>query len=255
MDLIVITGNHPRHSYFAKNMKKLTNNSFHIVQKREDFTPLSKNKIEEGHFHKRSEKEAFYFGNIDISGDLEVEADDLLNDTIYEKLLKLKPKVLLVYGSGLIGPKISQLAKNYNINLHGGLSPYYKGSATHFWPSYFLEPEFTGVTFHTISKKIDAGDIIHQTSVDLSYGDTLHDLSCKVIKKSIDEFSLLVPLLIKNLKVYKQKQVKNGKLFLKKDLRLEHLKFIYEFFNDDIADWKLNNGNIQEFKIFNENIK
>ena len=47
------------------------------------------------------------------------------------------------------------------------LSPWYKGTATHFWPSYFLEPEFTGVAIHELSKKIDSGPLVHQVSGDL----------------------------------------------------------------------------------------
>ena len=46
--------------------------------------------------------------------------------------------------------------------MHGGLSPWYKGGATHFWPTYLIEPEFTGITVHETTKDLDAGAIIHQ---------------------------------------------------------------------------------------------
>ena len=53
--------------------------------------------------------------------------------------------------------------------MHGGLSPWYKGGATHFWPTYLMEPEFTGITVHETTKDLDAGAIIHQEIVDLKH--------------------------------------------------------------------------------------
>ena len=38
----------------------------------------------------------------------------------------------------------------------------YKGEATLFWPFYHLKPQFCGSTFHQITKRADAREIIHQ---------------------------------------------------------------------------------------------
>mgnify|MGYP001330587242 CR=1 FL=1 len=68
-------------------------------------------------------------------------------------------------------------------NLHGGLSPDFKGAITHFWPTYLLKPQFTGCTIHLLRPKIDAGEIIHQTGAVMHKGDNLHELSCNTLKK------------------------------------------------------------------------
>ena len=39
------------------------------------------------------------------------------------------------------------------INVHLGLSPYYKGSATNFWPFVNNELQFLGVTFMVTDKE------------------------------------------------------------------------------------------------------
>ena len=79
-----------------------------------------------------------------------------------------------------------------------------QGTTTHFWPSYFLEPEFTGVAIHELSKKIDSGPLVHQVSGDLVLGDGIHELSSRTIKKSIDECIILLKNIISKKKIIVQ---------------------------------------------------
>lgn len=69
-------------------------------------------------------------------------------------------------------------------NLHLGLSPYYKGSATNLYPYLFREPECIGATIHIASEKVDNGNILHQFRPNLIETDDLHDIGNKVIKKA-----------------------------------------------------------------------
>ena len=71
-------------------------------------------------------------------------------------------------------------------NIHGGLSPSYKGCITHFWPSYLLEPEFTGMTLHKLTSDIDGGEIIHQTVVNLNKDDGIHENAARCVKEFSD---------------------------------------------------------------------
>ena len=80
------------------------------------------------------------------------------------------------------------------INIHLGLSPEYKGSATLLWPFYFLEPQYAGVTNHKITNKTDSGDILHQILPKFSKSDGIHEVSCKLIKKACKDIVKLVKL-------------------------------------------------------------
>lgn len=99
-----------------------------------------------------------------------IELDyDKLNSTETIDLIKLSDSdLILVYGSGLLKNRFLKEFNYLILNIHGGLSLYYKGAATMFWPFFFLEPNFVGVTLHRIVKGIDAGDILHQTVPKLS---------------------------------------------------------------------------------------
>ena len=50
--------------------------------------------------------------------------------------------------------KIMKVKIKLTINIHLGLSPWYRGSATLFWPSYNLEPRKTELLFIKLIKTL-----------------------------------------------------------------------------------------------------
>ena len=46
------------------------------------------------------------------------------------------------------------------INIHMGISPYYRGSSCNFWAIYDGNPSYVGATIHLLSKGLDSGDIL-----------------------------------------------------------------------------------------------
>ncbi len=90
------------------------------------------------------------------------------------------------------------------------------------------------MTFHLISKKLDSGNVIHHTIPKLDIKDNIHDVSCKLQLKSFKD-SLNIIKMIKNKKIKEYKLTQTGKLFLKKDFKPEHLRIIYNLYNDDIV--------------------
>lgn len=146
---------------------------------------------------------------------------------------------LIFYGPDLIHDDILNLCKDRAFNIHGGLSPYYKGAATMFWPFYFLEPNYVGTTIHHITSKIDAGNIIHQSVPVLQHGDGMHEVACKAMVETGNDLKKLLRLLSREDTIAGESQRKNGKLFLNKDWRPEHLKLIYDVYEDKIVDYYL----------------
>ena len=70
--------------------------------------------------------------------------------------------------------------------------------------------------------------------------DNIHDVSCKVQLKSFKD-SIKIIEMIKNKKIKKYTINQSGKLFLKKDFKPEHLRIIYNLYNDDIVKMFLKN--------------
>ena len=129
-----------------------------------------------------------------------------------------------------------------------------QGAITHFGPHIF-KTQYTGVTIHYITYKIDAGEIIHQTPEILVKGDGLHKLSSRSLKKGFES-------VVELLKKYKSigylssvRQKTNGKLWLKRDWKPEHLIIIYEKFSDKIVDMYLSKEIDQEIPKIYDNFK
>jgi hypothetical protein len=93
----------------------------------------------------------------------------------------LDPAVVLVFGTGLLkGDIISRFAGRI-INLHLGLSPYYRGSGTNFWPLVNREPECVGATIHYLDAGIDTGPLIAHARPEMAPGDGPHEVGNKAI--------------------------------------------------------------------------
>jgi len=99
---------------------------------------------------------------------------------------ELEPDVVLVFGCGLLHSLLIDRFEGRIINLHLGLSPYYRGSGTNFWPLVNREPEYVGVTIHGVDAGIDTGPIICHGRPEIERGDGIHDIGNKAIMVGTD---------------------------------------------------------------------
>ena len=89
------------------------------------------------------------------SGDLNLLAKPQLSEA-------LGSDIFVVFGSSYIkGWLIEFLVQNNALNIHMGLSPYYRGSSCNFWALYDNRPEFIGATIHLLSRGLDSGPILY----------------------------------------------------------------------------------------------
>jgi methionyl-tRNA formyltransferase len=73
----------------------------------------------------------------------------------------LDADLLLVFGGSFIRPPLVDLLMDRHcVNIHLGVSPYYRGTATNFWSLYDGRPDLVGATVHLLSRDLDAGPIL-----------------------------------------------------------------------------------------------
>ncbi len=73
----------------------------------------------------------------------------------------LDSDLYVVFGSSFIkGWLCDFLVSKSAINLHMGLSPFYRGAACNFWAMYDLLPNYVGATWHFLSRGLDSGPIL-----------------------------------------------------------------------------------------------
>lgn len=117
---------------------------------------------------------------------LNIKCGDINSPELREFLKSIKPDIIAVLGSSVIKPEMISLPAAAMINIHSGLSPYYRGTWSHGWPLVNREPEYIGVTVHHVNAGIDTGDIIYQTRPLLEKNDDLNSIFLKVIAEGIE---------------------------------------------------------------------
>lgn len=96
-----------------------------------------------------------------LSGDLNQCSMNLLSDF-------LKSDVYVVFGSSYIkGELVDFLVKQKAINIHAGVSPYYRGTDCNFWALYDDNPHLVGTTIHLLSKGLDSGPMLYHAMSNL----------------------------------------------------------------------------------------
>ena len=93
-----------------------------------------------------------------------------------------KPDLVCVFGTSLIKGEL--LEKFTLVNLHGGLSPEYRGADCTFWALYNGEPEKVGCTLHFIDAGIDTGRLIAHVCPEVHPGDDELTLFWRAVRDS-----------------------------------------------------------------------
>lgn len=244
MKIALITGDHQRHAYLASRLAATGKLAGWVVEEREAFLPApppglpaETEALFERHFRLREEAETAVFGTpqVDVSR-YGVSREDLNAPATIDFLRSLAPDLVLSYGCHKLEAPLREAVGATFWNTHGGLSPQYRGVITHFWPSYMLEPQMTGVTLHETTDELDGGAIIHQSGAVLQRGDGVHLLAARTVKAYADTIGPLLARLDPAALPAGIRQKSTGKLWTSRDWRPEHLHLVYDDYGDRIVD-------------------
>jgi hypothetical protein len=100
-----------------------------------------------------------------------------INDAAaHERLRALAPDVILDHGTSIVCDELLATGK-VALNLHWGLSPYYRGVRCTEWALLNWDPYNIGVTIHRLDRRIDGGDIAAQARVDVRPDDDVEAIN------------------------------------------------------------------------------
>lgn len=112
-----------------------------------------------------------------------------------ERLRTIAPDFIFsFYYRNMIKPVVLDIPKQGALNLHGSYLPRYRGRVPVNWAVINGESE-TGATLHYMVEKPDAGDIVDQERVEISFTDTALDVFRKVTVAAVTIISRAWPLL------------------------------------------------------------
>ena len=106
-------------------------------------------------------------------------------------------------------------------NLHGGLSPEYRGADCTFWALYNGEPEKVGCTLHWVDAGIDTGGLIAHVSPEIRSDDDELSLFWRSVQTSAEVYTQFVQALAAGER-FGQVQPHKGRLYQVKQRGLRH---------------------------------
>ena len=107
------------------------------------------------------------------------EVGDINSNSVYSLINEINPDLILDHGTSIVKDKILKLSK-LALNLHWGLSPYYRGTHCTDWALVNWDPYNIGVTIHKLTKQIDGGSILAQKRAEIKADDTLYSINMQL---------------------------------------------------------------------------
>ena len=179
MKITLFTSNKNRHNYLI-NLLSEVSDELYVIQECGTIFPgivpghYQVSPIMKKYFENVNNAQSHLFGNSYvnnkkknikilpmISGDLNQCSMNLLSDF-------LKSDVYVVFGSSYIkGELVDFLVNQKTINIHAGVSPYYRGTDCNFWALYDDNPHLVGTTIHLLSKGLDSGPMLYHAMSNL----------------------------------------------------------------------------------------
>ena len=258
--IIILTGDELRHKYFRVKMSN--DERFDVIHTYCESDELSlKNRIlkndnsgclELQHAFARGQSEIDFFQDYldaaaDRSNPIFIKKGSINDISVVKRIEEQNADLLVCYGASLINPKLIEIYDKKFLNVHLGLSPYYKGSGTNIFPIIDKRPEMVGATFMYIDQGIDTGNIIHQIRADFFVGDSVHSVGNRLIKKMTKNYANLVSK-FDDLQQQEQPEVK-GKIYLMKDFDGDVCEKLYKCYQSDLIFDYIKNGSAEHKKI------
>ncbi|MBI4487353.1 MAG: hypothetical protein HY655_15220, partial [Acidobacteria bacterium] len=141
MRAIVLTSSLRRHAYVANALASRLEVAC-VWRERKSFEPIKYAASDEDaavierHFAARdASEEAYFAGHAEVTApSREVPPGGCNDPDEIARMRQLDPQVVLVFGTGLLKPPLIDSFPGRILNIHLGLSPYYRGAGTNFWP-------------------------------------------------------------------------------------------------------------------------
>jgi len=249
MKITLFTSNNKRHNYLINLLSEISD-ELYVIQECGTIFPgiflghYQASPIMKKYFENVNNVQTQIFGNSYVnnkkknikilsmlSGDLNQCSMNFLSDF-------LKSDVYVVFGSSYIKGELADfLVKQKAINIHAGVSPYYRGCDCNFWALFDDNPHLVGTTIHLLSKGLDSGPMLYHAMSNLKTNpfeytmstvkSAFHSIAERIKNDSIFRIKPLVQDKIKEVRYSKKSEFseKVVKEYFEKKIDLNSKKF------------------------------
>ncbi len=213
MKITLLTSNDSRHNYFINLLSEISDELFVIQECGTIFQGVvpghyPKSETMEKYFTQVRKAQNLFFGNSYVNNKLRnIKIFPMLMGDLTKCNLNLlsdflKSDIYIVFGSSYIkGDLVNFLVSKRAINIHMGVSPYYRGCDCNFWALNDKNPHLVGSTIHLLSKGLDNGPMLYHAMSKIktdpfeytmsTVKSALHSIVERIKNKTLFKFQIL----------------------------------------------------------------
>jgi hypothetical protein len=238
LSVMILCGRSPRHLYVANQLCRAarpvaivqetgTNWSLRKIAKRlrpDNFFRKAWRWLRDRRRYTGNREGRFFFGEATPHlsyPELVREVPHINHPDVVALARSLKPDLIAVFGTSLIRGELLKEGRLGIANLHGGLSPEYRGADCTFWALYNGEPGKVGCTLHWIDAGIDTGRLIAHISPEIRPDDDELSLFWRSVQTSATAYAEFLRRLAAG-EHFGQSQPHRGHLYQVKERGLRH---------------------------------
>jgi hypothetical protein len=205
---VVLTGNQPRHAKFVEVIAGLASE----VCVFSETTAIRSGHVSD--FYSADVYLARYFDHVrhaerEIFGDtrfmprhvqvLPLRMRDLRDvSQVFQSTVE-DADIVVSFGSSVIKQELLlSIRGRPTLNVHAGISPYYRGTACNFWALYDNNPHLVGVTIHALDAGIDSGPIYRRLRPEMNAELTPFMYTMLAVRCGINSLIDVVPRVLSN---------------------------------------------------------
>jgi len=185
MNITLITSDQIRHNYLVNLLSNIATKLNVIQEKKTFFSNQNKiSNLKKNYFLKVDEAQKKIFGNTAIDKkNKNIKLLSLENKKLEKCSLNflsdfLNSDIFIVFGSSFIKKDlVNFLIDHKALNIHLGISPYYRGTDCNFWALFDNNPHLVGATIHLLSKGLDSGQILYHALSEIKEDPFIYTMS------------------------------------------------------------------------------
>jgi methionyl-tRNA formyltransferase len=214
MHIQLLTTETDHHLFFAKKLQEAACLSSIIVETKIPEFPFNVSHVFETH-REEYEKHFLLKGeNPKFQDFAETHTFNSLNSKESKtQMMRLKPDVIIVFGTGRLDADVLRIPRLAALNLHGGNPEEYRGLDSHLWAIYHKDFRNLITALHFMSPQIDTGDIVSSMPLPITTHMNLYELRAINTKICVDLSLAAFGMIDCGLPLSRRKQRKRGRYY------------------------------------------
>ena len=229
--ILLVRKNELRHKALSAVLNNGGHDVYEVIETKIQHNEVAVNSVVEAHFQSRRQVELDFFFDLVQQSNLkktkQIKCSDINTNDIIEHAKSLEVDLVITFGCSILKDPWLEFFQNRILGIHLGISPYYRGSGTNFFPFVNNDLGAVGYTLMNLNKGIDTGDIIHQSYASMIHEDSIHTIGTRLMRKMFSD--ILKITLFKSLKfefdlAVKQPYIEDCKIYRKRDFNSINLE-------------------------------